>query len=104
MIDVLFEAPLKLFKHVIELMRSHEELEDSKLKGMHLMEGHGVSITIDNIQGGYMTQGCYRWLFEDGSLEGKLEAATFLRENDEKVRRGLKAMQEKWLKAHPKKK
>ena len=41
-------------------------------------------------------------MIDHGSVEGRLEAQTFIRENDEKVRRGLKAMQESWLKAHKK--
>ena len=73
MIDVLFEAELKRFKHVIELMRKHEELEDSKLIGVKLMTEDGCTISIHSLEGSYETQSCFHYLIQHGSPEGRLE-------------------------------
>lgn len=62
------EQALRKLRHVISVMRLHEETEGAFLE-MRLMTHHGRSITFEALVGGYETQESFRMLSARGSPE-----------------------------------
>ena len=97
------ERPAKVskMKHTLEISELYEDREMSAIgAGLNLMK----DLTMDKLTQGYGGQESFLWLAKQGSLEGRLEALTFLNEREDTVREALKPVQQAFIEAEEKKK
>ena len=94
-------AKVRKMKHTLEVCELYEDKEMSAMgAGLSLMK----NLTMEKLTLGYGAQQSYLWLVKNGSLEGRLEALTFLNEHEEAVREALKPVQQAFIEAEEKKK
>ena len=84
--------------HEVEVMRAHEETENSLLVGMRLMTDPDSQISMASLrEGRYEAFGAFDYIRQHGSLEGKFEALNFVKENYIEVDGCLKEMKNQWI-------
>jgi len=94
-----FEAERELAQ-ILDLMRLHELNENSRMQGMKLLTVEHPQISMYTLRGAHEDQGCYSWLVERGSIEGKLEALDFLHENYMAGSAAVGACKNRYLRNH----